>query len=60
VVDEPKMSNRVAFAWRGALPALDAEALTARVPISVRSLLPEVFPRIAVRVVRHRTVMGRG
>lgn len=59
VVDEPKMSNRVAFAWRGALPALDADALAARVPISVRSLLPEVFPRIAVRMVRHRTVTGR-
>ena len=28
VVDEPRMSNRVAFAWRGALPTLDAEALT--------------------------------
>ena len=60
VVDEPKMSNRVAFAWRGALPALDAEALAMRVPIPVRSLLPEVFPRIAVRMVRHRTVTGRG
>ncbi|MEF3081732.1 transferase [Luteimonas sp. SMYT11W] len=59
VVDEPKMSNRVAFAWRGALPALDAEALTTRVPLPVRSLLPEVFPRIAVRMVRHRTVTGR-
>lgn len=59
VVDEPKMSNRVAFAWRGTLPALDAEALAARVPISVRSLLPDVFPRIAVRVVWHRTVKGR-
>jgi len=59
VVDEPKMSNRVAFAWRGALPALDAEALAARVPLQVRALLPEVFPRIAVRVVRHRTVTGR-
>ena len=59
VVDEPKMSNRVAFAWRGDLPALDAEALTLRVPLDVRALLPEVFPRIAARVVRHRTVTGR-
>ncbi|VXB62338.1 conserved hypothetical protein [Luteimonas sp. 9C] len=59
VFDEPKMSNRVAFAWRGALPALDAETLAARVPLSVRALLPEVFPRIAVRIVRHRTVTGR-
>lgn len=58
VVDEPKMSNRVAFAWRGALPALDADALTERVPIAVRALLPDVFPRIARRVVRHRTVRG--
>lgn len=59
VVDEPRMSNRVAFAWRGALPTLDAEALTGRVPLQVRALLPDVFPRIAVRVVRHRTVTGR-
>lgn len=59
VVDEPKMSNRVAFAWRGALPALDADALAMRVSIPVRSLLPDVFPRIAVRLVRHRTVTGR-
>lgn len=59
VVDEPKMSNRVAFAWRGALPPLDADALVARVPSAVRMLLPEVFPRIAIRLVRHRTVSGR-
>ena len=59
VVDEPKMSNRVAFAWRGDLPALDAEALAERVPLAVRTLLPEVFSRIAVRMVRHRTVTGR-
>lgn len=59
VVDEPKMSNRVAFAWRGALPALDAEALAERVPIGVRTLLPEVFSRIAVRIIRHRTLAAR-
>ena len=59
VFEEPKMSNRVAFAWRGALPALDAEALADRVPLALRSLLPEVFPRIALRLVRHRTVTGR-
>jgi len=59
VVDEPRMSNRVAFAWRGDLPTLDAEALAERVPLPVRTLLPEVFSRIAVRVVRHRTVTGR-
>jgi hypothetical protein len=27
--------------------------------VQVRALLPEVFARIAVRVVRHRTVTGR-
>ncbi|KLI99809.1 hypothetical protein WQ56_11355 [Luteimonas sp. FCS-9] len=59
VVDEPKMSNRVAFAWRGVAPALDAEALVARVPATVRELLPEVFPRIAARIVRHRALGGR-
>ncbi|MEN5116877.1 transferase [Luteimonas sp. TWI662] len=59
VVDEPKMSNRVAFAWRGPLPAFDAAALVARVPEPVRALLPEVFARIAARVVRHRTMAAR-
>lgn len=59
VVDEPKMSNRVAFAWRGEAPALDAEALVARVPAGVRALLPEVFPRIASRIVRHRRLAER-
>lgn len=59
VVDEPKMSNRVAFAWRGPLPALDAQALAERVPLQVRTLLPEVFPRLAVRIVRQRTVAGQ-
>ena len=58
VVDEPKMSNRVAFAWRGALPALDAEALVARVPEAVRTRLTDVLPRLAKRIVRHRTLSG--
>ena len=57
-VDEPKMSNRVAFAWRGALPALDAEALVARVPEAVRTRLTDVLPRLAKRIVRHRTLSG--
>ncbi len=56
VVDEPRMSNRVAFAWRGALPALDADALVARVRAPVRALLPDVFHRIALRMVRQRTL----
>ncbi|WP_394004957.1 fused MFS/spermidine synthase [Luteimonas sp. WGS1318] len=56
VVDEPKMSNRVAFAWRGTLPALDADALVARVPDAVRTRLTDVLPRLAVRLVRHRTL----
>ncbi len=58
VVDEPKMSNRVAFAWRGALPALEAEALVARVPEAARTRLTDVLPRIAARIVRHRALTG--
>lgn len=60
VVDEPKMSNRVAFAWRGDVPGVDAEALVSRVPAQVRALLPEVFPRVASRIVRHRRLGSRG
>ncbi|NYZ64155.1 transferase [Luteimonas deserti] len=56
IVDEPKMSNRVAFAWRGALPALEAEALCDRIPADLRALLSDVLPRIAARLVRHRTL----
>ena len=59
VSEEPKMSNRVAFAWRGPLPALDAQAMTERVPLTIRTLLPEVFHRMAVRIVRQRTLTGR-
>ncbi|MCD9028645.1 transferase [Luteimonas sp. BDR2-5] len=52
VVDEPKMSNRVAFAWRGDLPPRDEAAWVARVPEDLRRLLPEVFPRVAARLAR--------
>jgi len=60
VIDEPKMSNRVAFAWRGELPGLDADALVARVPTAIDGLLPGVMHRIATRIVRHRTLASRG
>ena len=57
VVDEPKMSNRVAFAWRGALPERDEAGWVARVPEAVRRLLPEVFPRVAARLARHSAAL---
>ncbi|WP_158238411.1 MULTISPECIES: transferase [Luteimonas] len=59
VVDEPKMSNRVAFAWRGPLPERSADAWIARVPSAVREPLAGELARLAARLVRHRTLSAR-
>ncbi|WP_369944278.1 transferase [Xanthomonas medicagonis] len=45
-LDEPEMDNHVAFAWTGALPALDARAALARLPWSARWQLRVPFRRV--------------
>lgn len=59
VVDEPKMSNRVAFAWRGALPERSAEDWAARVSGPAQALLATELSRLGSRLVRHRRLVRR-
>jgi spermidine synthase len=48
VVGEARMSNRVAFAWRGTAPSgQGVETALAQLPLAVRTELAAVFERVA-------------
>jgi spermidine synthase len=47
VLDEPGMENQVAFAWRGTLPAFDADAALRTLPWLARLQLGVPFRRLA-------------
>jgi spermidine synthase len=50
VLDEPGMDNRVAFAWRDPLPALDVDAALRALPWLARLQLAAPFRRLAERL----------
>lgn len=50
VLDEPGMENQVAFAWRGTLPAFDADAALRMLPWLARLQLSVPFRRLAQRL----------